>query len=307
MAQSRTLTSSERSNVLRKHRQKHGMGYLFLLPALILYALFMLYPFVESIYLSLTDWNGVNPDKHFIGLRNYVEMLGDSLVWTSLGHNLIWVVIGTIAPIALGLFLAVLVSSKPRGFTLFRTVYFLPHILSPVIIGIIWGWIYNPLFGLLNTVLGAIGLSSLQRGWLGEPGLALYAVLAAAIWATVGFTFIIFLAGLQNVSVDLLEAAQLDGANAWQRFWNVTVPQLANVLTVVTTLILIGGFNVFDIVFIMTGGGPANSTELIATYTYKEAFTQNRVGYGAALAMLMTVISLVTAIVFIRIREREEA
>ena len=307
MAQSRTLTSSERSNVLRKHRQKQGMGYLFLLPALILYALFMLYPFVESIYLSLTDWNGVNPDKHFIGLRNYVEMLGDSLVWTSLGHNLIWVVIGTIAPIALGLFLAVLVSSKPRGFTLFRTVYFLPHILSPVIIGIIWGWIYNPLFGLLNTVLGAIGLSSLQRGWLGEPGLALYAVLAAAIWATVGFTFVIFLAGLQNVSVDLLEAAQLDGANAWQRFWNVTVPQLANVLTVVTTLILIGGFNVFDIVFIMTGGGPANSTELIATYTYKEAFTQNRVGYGAALAMLMTVISLVTAIVFIRIREREEA
>ena len=307
MAQSRTLTSSERSNVLSKHRQKYGMGYLFLLPALILYALFMLYPFVESIYLSLTDWNGVNPDKHFIGLRNYVEMLGDSLVWTSLGHNLIWVVIGTIAPIALGLFLAVLVSSKPRGFTLFRTVYFLPHILSPVIIGIIWGWIYNPLFGLLNTVLGAIGLSSLQRGWLGEPELALYAVLAAAIWATVGFTFVIFLAGLQNVSVDLLEAAQLDGANAWQRFWNVTVPQLANVLTVVTTLILIGGFNVFDIVFIMTGGGPANSTELIATYTYKEAFTQNRVGYGAALAMLMTVISLVTAIVFIRIREREEA
>jgi ABC-type sugar transport system permease subunit len=136
--------------------------------------------------------------------------------------------------------------------------------------------------------------------------LALYAVLAAAIWAEIGFVFVIFLAGLQNVSRDLLEAALIDGANAWQQFWNVTIPQLANVLTTVTVLLLIGGFSVFDIVFIMTGGGPANSTELIATYTYKQAFTQNQVGYAAALSLVLTAISLIASVIFIRVRERGE-
>lgn len=129
----------------------------------------------------------------------------------------------------------------------------------------------------------------------------------AAIWATIGFVFVIFLAGLQNVSKDLLEAATIDGANGWQRFWNVTVPQMSNVITVVTALILIGGFNVFDVVFVMTGGGPANATEVIATYTYKEAFKQNHVGYASTLSLVMTVITLIASVIFIRLRERGDA
>lgn len=308
MEQSRALRTypPRRTTSFRKFWRKHGTGYLFLLPALLVYAAFMLYPFVQSIHFSLTSWNGLSPNKPFIGLRNYTQMLSDPLVWSSLQHNLVWVVIGTVVPIAVGLFLAVLVSTTRRGYTLFRTAYFLPHVLSPVIIGITWGWIYNPLFGVLNVMLGKVGLASLQRGWLGEPSLALHAVLAAAIWATIGFVFVILLAGLQNVSVDLLEAAEIDGASAWQKFWNVTVPQMANVLTVVTTLLLIGGFSVFDLVFIMTGGGPANSTELIATYAYKQAFTQNNIGYGAALTTVMTLIALVASIIFIRVRERTE-
>jgi ABC-type sugar transport system permease subunit len=183
----------------------------------------------------------------------------------------------------------------------------MPQVLSPVIIAIVWGWIYNPIFGILNRLLDAVGLDQLSRGWLGDPQTALYAVLAAAIWAEIGFVFVIFLAGLQNVSRDLLDAATIDGANAWQRFWHVTVPQLANVVTVVTALLLIGGFNVFDIVFVMTGGGPANATELIATYTYKEAFTQNRIGYGASLSLVMTAFSLIASVTFIWFRERREA
>jgi ABC-type sugar transport system permease subunit len=196
---------------------------------------------------------------------------------------------------------------QPRGFTLFRTAYFLPQVLSSVVIAIVWGWIYNPIFGLLNQSLDRVGLESLSRGWLGDPNIALYAVLVAAIWAETGFVFVVFLAGLQNVSRDLLEAATIDGANTWQRFWDITVPQLANVITVIGALLLIGGFNVFDIIFVMTGGGPNNATEVIGTYTYTEAFTQNRIGYAATLSLVMTVISLIASVVFIRLREREEA
>lgn len=286
---------------------KYRAGILFLLPALVLYAVFMIYPFLQSIYFSFTDWNGVLPQKTFVGLDNYRRLIQDDLLWSSLGHTLIWVVIGTTGPLVLGLLLAVLLWRRPRGFTLFRTVYFMPQVLSSVVIAIVWGWIYNPVFGILNRGLDAVGLDALSRGWLGDPDLALYAVLIAAMWAETGFVFVVFLAGLQNVSKDLLEAATLDGANAWQRFRNVTVPQLANVVNVVTALLLIGGFSVFDIVFAMTGGGPANATEVIATYTYKEAFTQNRIGYAATLSLVITAISLVASVVFIRLRERGES
>lgn len=294
------------SGRLRKHWAQYRAGYFFLLPSLALYAMFMIYPFFQSIYLSFTNWNGVDPEKTFIGLDNYRALLSDSLLWKSLQHNIIWVILGTLGPMILGFLLAVLLSSRPKGFTLFRTVYFMPQVLSPVIIAIVWGWIYNPLFGILNTVLERIGLDSWSRGWLGDTDFALYAVLVAAMWAQVGFVFVIFLAGLQNVSRDLIEAATLDGANAWRRFWDVTLPQMANVVNVVAALLLIGGFNVFDIIFVMTGGGPANETEVIATYAYTEAFRLNNIGYASTLTLVMTVITLVVSIVFIRLRERGE-
>ena len=286
---------------------RYRAGFLFVLPAFALYAVFMIYPFLQSIYFSFTDWNGVLPEKNFVGLANYRRMLGDALLWTSLWHTVIWVVIGTIGPLVVGLLLAVLLWRRPRGFTLFRTAYFMPQVLSSVVIAIVWGWIYNPVFGILNKALDAVGLNDVSRGWLGDPDVALYAVLVAAIWATIGFVFVIFLAGLQNVSKDLLEAATIDGANTWQRFWNVTVPQLAGVLNVGIAFLLIGGFSVFDIVFVMTGGGPANATDVLATYTYKEAFTQNNVGYASAIAVVITVISLIASVTFIRLRERQEA
>lgn len=291
----------------RRQWNRYRAGFLFVLPALLLYAIFMIYPFLRSIYFSFTDWNGVRPQINLIGLDNYREMVTDPLLWLSLQHNVIWVIIGTTVPLAIGLLLALLLWSRPRGFTLFRTIFFMPQVLSAVVIGIIWNWIYNPIFGNLNKLLDAIGLEDVSRGWLGDPTVALYAVLAAAIWSTIGFVFVVFLAGLQNVSKDLLEAATIDGANRWYRFKDVTVPQLSNVINVVAALLLIGGFNVFDIVFVMTQGGPANATEVIATLTYKEAFTQNRVGYASTLSLVMTAISLVVSVVFIRLRERGES
>ncbi len=291
------------SSGFARHWARYRAGYAFVLPAFVLYAIFMIYPFFNSIYLSFTDWNGATATKNFVGLDNFERLFDDGLLWKSLKNNLIWVVVGTIAPLVIGYLLAVLLASKPKGFTLFRTAFFMPQILSPVIIGIVWGWIYNPLFGILNTFLDSIGLESWSRGWLGDTTWALYAVLAAAIWAQVGFVFVVFLAGLQNVSRDLIEAATLDGANAWRRFWDVTVPQMANVVTVVTALMLIGGFSVFDIIWVMTQGGPANATEVIATYAYSEAFTQNHVGYASTLTLVITVITLIASVIYIRLRE----
>lgn len=304
MAVQGVSTASVRSGRLSRHWVRYRAGYLFVLPALVLYAIFMIYPFLQSIYLSFTDWNGATAVKNWVGLDNYQRLFEDDLLWKSLWHNLIWIVIGTMSPLAIGFLLAVLLSNRPKGFTLFRTVFFLPQVLSTVIIALVWQWIYNPIFGLLNQVLDDTGLESWSRGWLGDTTWALYAVLAAAIWATIGFVFVIFLAGLQNVSRDLIEAATLDGANGWQRFWDVTVPQMANVITVVAALLLIGGFSVFDIIFVMTGGGPANSTEVIATYAYTEAFTQNHVGYASTLTLVMTGITLIASVIFIRLRER---
>jgi ABC-type sugar transport system permease subunit len=229
----------------------------------VLYAIFMIYPFFQSIYLSFTDWNGAEPVKNFIGLENYRNLLTDSLLWKSLRNNVIWVVIGTLGPLALGFLLAVLLASRPKGFTLFRTAYFMPQVLSPVVIGIVWGWMYNPLFGIFNVALERVGLESWSRGWLGDPDWALYAVLLAAMWAETGFVFVVFLAGLQNVSR-------------------------------------------FDIIFVMTGGGPANATEVVATYAYSEAFTQNNVGYASTLTLVITIITLIASVIFMRLRERGE-
>lgn len=300
------LTAAGLSPWLRSWR-RYRAGFFFVLPALVLYLIFMVYPFFQSIYFSFTDWNGVNAVKEWVGTANYQALIHDDLFWLALQHTVTWVIIGTIAPIVVGMLLAVLLWQRPKGFNVFRTFYFMPQVLSSVVISIIWNWIYNPIFGILNKSLDAVGLKDVSRGWTGDPDVALYAVLVAAIWATIGLCMVIFLAGLQNVSKDLLEAATVDGANSWQRFWNVTVPQMANVLNVVIALLLIGGFSVFDIVFVMTGGGPANATEVLATYTYKEAFTQNNVGYASTLSVVITVLSLIASVTFIRLRERQEA
>lgn len=296
-----------RAGNVRRWLRKNRTGFLFVLPALLFYLVFFVQPFINTAYYSLTNWNGVDPTKQFVGFSNYVRMWNDRLLWLSLQHNLIWIVVGTIAPIVIALPLALILSSLKRGRLFFQTGYFMPHILSGVVIAMIWGWIYNPLFGLLNYVLKSAGLGALARAWLGEPNTALYAIIAAAVWGYFGFCLVIFMAGLQNLDIDQIEASRIDGANALQRFWYVIVPQMRYVLNMVIVYTLIGGFNVFDIVYVMTKGGPANHTELIGTHTYKVAFQENQIGYGATLAMLMMTLSLVTSLVYNVLRNRGDA
>ena len=301
-ARARRAARAPSVTTFRKGQQ--WLAAAFVLPPLAVYAVFMIYPFLGSIYYSLTDWDGASAAKEWVGLGNYSQLLHDSRMWTALSHNVIWAVLGTLAPIIIGFVLAVLLWENGRLILLFRTIFFIPFILPTVVIATVWQWIYNPVNGVLNTGLERIGADALTKGWLGDPDTALIAVLVAAVWATVGFVVVVLLAGLQNLDMSLIDAAVVDGANWRQRARHVILPGIAPVLTMVTTVTLIGAFGVFDIVFIMTQGGPGYSSDLLATYTYKMAFNQNQVGYGAALSMIITVLSLVTAVAFVRLRER---
>jgi raffinose/stachyose/melibiose transport system permease protein len=274
------------------------------LPSLAIYVLFMVYPFIGTIHLSFTNWDGFAPTKELIGLDNYRVMINDPEFWEALSHNLIWAVIGTAAPIIIGLPIAILLWSGSRFRLAFRTMYFLPVILPSVVIGIIWGWIYNPIFGVINAILEGVGLGDFATGWLGNADTALIGVLIAAIWATFGMVVVMFLAGLQGIDMNLVDAARVDGANAWQRTRHVLLPGIAPIFTFVFTITLVGAFSVFDIVYVLTQGGPGTATEVLAGYSYKMAFGRNYAGYGAAVSMVIAILSLVLAVLFLRLRER---
>jgi raffinose/stachyose/melibiose transport system permease protein len=283
----------------RKARQK--AGFWFVLPAFLFYLAFFGYPFLRTAYLSFTEWNGVG-EPVWTGLTNYARLIGDGAMWSALLNNVIWVLGGTFVPIFLGLILAVMLWSGAKGALVYRTIYFLPMVLSPVVIGVIWNWIYNPLFGLLNTGLRNVGLGNLAYGWLGESNTALYAVLLTAIWTYLGFCIVVLFSGLQKVDSELVDASRIDGANVWQRFKNIIVPQIRPVLTMVIVYTIIGGFNVFDVVWVMTAGGPNNASEVIATYTYEVAFRNSEYGYGATLSMVMSIIALGAAFLAMKLR-----
>jgi ABC-type sugar transport system permease subunit len=292
---------------VRRFWTRHGIGVLFLAPSLLLMAVFTAYPVLSSIYLSFTEWNGIAPVKEWVGLANYERMLEDDLLWLSLRHNAVWIVVGSAGAIGLALLLAVLLSSQPQGFLLFRTAYFLPVIIGPAIVGLLWLRIYEPDVGVLAQLGEALGIGLFEQAFLGEPGTALPAVLVAAIWGGMGLYFLILLAALQGIERDLIDAARLDGASAWQRVRHIVIPQIANAINVTVVLAIIGSLRVFDVIWVMTQGGPANANEVIATYAYKKAFTESDFGYGSALTVVMTVLALVLSALYIRVRERREA
>ena len=285
-------------------RAQARLGIALVLPVMVMTVLFFLFPMVNALYYSVVDFNGVNPNPPFIGLDNFTRMFTDPKMWHALGNNVIWIIVGTISPMVIGILVAMLLWSVRRGSVIYRVIFFLPYVLPGVAIGIVWGWIYDPVNGLLNQILRAIGLGSLATGWLGEPDIALYAVLVTAIWAGTGFAIVIFLSALRNVDVELVDAARIDGANAAQRLWFIILPQIMPVFLMVLTLTLVGGFSVFDIIFIMTGGGPAEATDVLGTLAYGNAFQLNEIGYGTTIALLITILSVPVAVLLNRLQRR---
>lgn len=285
-------------------RAQARLGIALIIPVMLMVAVFFLFPLGSALYYSVVEFNGVNPNPPFVGLANFQRMFTDSEVGAALLNNLTWIVVGTVAPMVIGLVVAVLLWSVRRGTVVYRVIFFLPYVLPGVAIGIVWGWIYDPVNGLLNQLLRAIGLDALTRGWLGEPDLALYAVLATAIWAGTGFTIVIFLSALRNVDTELVDASRIDGANAPQRLWYIIIPQIMPVFLMVLTLTLVGGFSVFDIIFIMTKGGPAGATNVLGTVSYTNAFQLNDISYGTTLALLITILSVPIAVALNRLQRR---
>ena len=285
-------------------RAQARLGIVLVAPLILLVALFFLLPLGSSVYFSFVDFHGFEAEPPFVGLENFAELAADPALLPAFRNNVIWIVVGTAAPLVIGLLVALLLWNVRRGSAFYRVAFFLPYILPATAIGVVWSWIYDPLRGWLNEALKLFGLGSFATGWLGNPDTALGAVLVTAVWTATGFVMVIFLAALRNVDVELVEAATIDGANAWQRLRYVILPQIMPVFLMVTTITLIGGFSVFDIVFVMTGGGPAGATEVLGTYAYRSAFQLNRMSYGTALALVIALLAVPFAVGLNRLQRR---
>lgn len=262
--------------------------YLMCAPAILMFCLFVLYPFVQGIVSSFSKWDGLS-DMKFIGFGNYANIWGDKLFWNAMKNTLryaFWVtLIKNIAAVLLALFLA---KKFLPGRTLFRTAVYLPVTLSYIVIGILWLWVFNPTFGLLNPLLQTLGLGGLIRGWLSDPGVAIYSVIWVDIWKWTGFHMVMYIAGLQSIPSDYYEAAVIDGANSWQRFWKITVPQLNSTIFTNILLSITGAFTSnYALVSVMTGGGPFNTTEVAATYIVKTALKYTNLGKANAMSIYL--------------------
>ena len=285
------LRASPRASALRL---REGLVILaFLAPALLVYGIFVLYPIVQSVAYSLYQWSGIAPGFTFVGLGNYQQVLQTPIFWKALGNNLILVIASILTQLPVALAVALLLSTRLRGLRVFRTVYLFPLLMSTVAIALLWTFIYNPNLGLLNALLDALNLHGWQRGWLGDEATALWAIIGVISWHYVPFYMVLFLAGLTNIPHELYEAARLDGAGSWGVFQHVTLPLMRGVIRTAAILSLIGSLKYFDLIWVMTGGGPNGATELMATYMYKQAFEQYRMGYASSVAVVLFVIAFV--------------
>lgn len=281
-------------------------GALFLAPALLIYLTIIVYPMIYSAYLSLFEWDGIGPTKRFVGLGNYWSLWYENRVfWVALKNNALWTAVALTVPTGLGLLLALILNQKlaARGF--YRGIFYFPAILSLSICGLIWTWIYHPSLGFLNQFLGWIGLESLQRFWLSEPSIALFAVMVAAAWHNTGLPMLLYLAGLQTIPKEILEAAEVDGASRFQRFRLVIWPMLKDTTFVVLAITFINSLKVYDVVYVMTYGGPANTTQVLGTWMYFLTYNFNRIGLGTAIAVVLFGLTLIFAIPYTRKLGRE--
>jgi multiple sugar transport system permease protein len=266
------------------NRSKYLALAVLLLPSLAGMFAFIMLPVLSSLVLSFSEWDLIGEIK-WIGIGNYVEALGDPAIQGALRNTLTFIAGYLPAVVAIALGLALLLNQRLKGRVAFRAIYFVPVVTSWVAVSLIWKWLLNPQYGLLNYGLALIGIKG--PGWLFDPAWAMTGVVLTSIWKDIGFVTVIYLAGLQDIPENLYEAAALDGATPWQQFWTITVPMLAPTTFFVTTISLISSFQVFDQVWIMTGGGPAGSTSVMVEQIYKNAFSYYKMGYASAISWIL--------------------
>jgi multiple sugar transport system permease protein len=283
-------------------RQETIAGYLFLLPNILGFLVFSSIPVVATFSISLLDWDLIRAPR-FVGLDNYVKLLTDDAVFRKVLFNTAYYVVGTVpAGIILSLLLALAMNANVRGIALFRVIFFIPVISASVAVAVMWRWLYNTDFGLINLILTSVGLKGVP--WLSSTAWAMPAVILMAIWKTLGYNMVIFLAGLQSIPVHLHEAAAIDGANGFQRFRYITLPLLAPTTFFVLVISVISSFQVFDLAFVLTKGGPGDATNTMVMYIYNQAFQFFHMGYAASIAWVLFAIIFVITLLQHQLQKR---
>jgi N-acetylglucosamine transport system permease protein len=288
----------------------------FLAVPLLLYVVFVVSPYLQAVYISLTDWRGFSPNRNFIGLANYAELLGDGRFWRSMWHNAQLLVVVPIVTLGIALFLATMTTvagrrgsvarGGVRGSRFYQVVFFFPHVVPLVIGGVLFGFFYNPEAGLLNGLLRLVGFDWLTRAWLGDTTFALPSVMAVLIWIYVGFYYVVFSAAMKSLPTDVFEAAVLDGAGGIRTFVSITLPMITDAIK--TSYIYLGilMLDCFALLQVMLpDGGPDGSTEVVAQYLYRAAFTDGRFGYASAIGVALCLVTLVLAVVVLRSGRRD--
>jgi raffinose/stachyose/melibiose transport system permease protein len=279
-------------------RRNNLTGYLYVAPAVLLVVGIVYFAVGYTLRMSVLDWDGLSPDPVGVGLGNYARLLEDPVFWRSLGHMAMFA-LAVLVQMALGLGFAILLHSGVRAKTLYKVLLFLPVVLAPAVMAPVFRQIFDA-DGQLNTVLRAVGLDALAHPWLADPSTALYALIAVNIWQWTGFSFVLYYAGLTQVDASLIEAARIDGAGNWRVIYSLLIPLTRGTTVTLAILGVIGTIKTFDIPYLVTGGGPARSTEVLATYLYQQGITDFHVGYGAALTVVLMVMSLILTVSQVR-------
>lgn len=277
---------------------------IFCLPALIVYILFKLYPALSGIFYSLTNWNGLKKDYDFVGLSNFIEIFSDQYFWQSMWFTFKYVVVSVIVSNVIALTLAVAIESRRRAKGIFRTIFYMPNMISMVIGGYMWMFIFTKV---LYYMADNWGFKFLDHSWIGDPKYSFIAIIIVAAWGAVGYLMIIYMAALQGVPSNLKEAASIDGATPWQNFWKIVFPLIRHAITICIFWALNAGFQVFDVIYTLTGGGPGRATQSVAINIYEEAFKGNRrFGYATAKSTILFVVVLIVTAIQLKITSRKE-
>jgi raffinose/stachyose/melibiose transport system permease protein len=276
-------------------RRTRVVPIMYMAPALIMLALFVYYPLVRNIINGFYEWNPFTMDKSFVSIENYTRLFKDPIFFTVLKNNLLYACVSVILQVGLGLVIAAILEDKifRRFSTFFRTTFFIPVLISMTVIGILFSFIYNPEVGLLNSFLRLIGLEEWTRGWLGDPDTAIYATIMVSQWQSIGYTVMLYVLAVQKVPGELYEAATIDGAGKIRTFFNITVPQVKEMTFVLLIYTVTGSFLVFSEVYVLTGGGPSNSSQVFSTYLYQKAFVDNEPGFASSIANVILGITLI--------------
>lgn len=286
-------------------KEESWLGLAMVAPIIALLAVFGLYPFARTIQLSLTDWDGLSSTFRYIGAHNYLQAFHDGVWWQSMEHGLLFAVVALTVMQGIGLLLALGADQKIRGQSIYRVLFYLPPVLSGIVVAIVWKWLYQPYGGPINELLQAVGLSQWQHPWLGDGATALWAVSLASVWQGVGTPFLLFLAALQNVPEELCDAARVDGANRWQLFRNVTFPSILPTIGLVSVLTFLGAMQMFNMVLAMTNGGPGYATEVPVLHIFRAAFELGQFGYATALAVLFGFMLFLISLFTLRLTKRQ--